>query len=330
MSHKPTVTLLMTPGLEDTLFNEQARDRLNNHCTVINWHPTQAQSYQDSDILLASWGCPKFDAEFLATVPSLKMVAYAAGTVKKIVSEEFWNRNIKITSAAAANATAVAEYTVATMVFMAKNVRHSSERYKNDDKQTFITLRDTPRGFNGLHIGLVGASYVGREVVRLLKSYNVAVAIYDPYLTAKEADALGVIKMELNELMAWSDVVSIHAPKLPETVHLIGREQFLLMRNGSFFINTARGTIVDYEALTEITPQKQIEVVLDVTDPDEPLIEDSALRKLPNVMITPHIAGSRGNEQQLMGSLAVEEIIRYVTNQPLKYAVLESDLSQIG
>jgi phosphoglycerate dehydrogenase-like enzyme len=330
MNSKPTITLLMAPGLEDTLFNEQARADLDEHCTVIDWSPTQGQPYKDSDILLASWGCPKFNAEFLEAMPSLKMVAYAAGTVKKIVSDEFWNRDIKITSAAAANAIAVAEYTVAAMVFMAKNVRQGSEQYKNDDKQKFLTLRDMPRGFNDLNIGLVGASHVGREVIRLLGSYNVKIAVYDPYLTNEEADILGVTKMELNELMSWSDVVSIHAPKLPETENLIGREQLLLMQDGSFFINTARGTIVDYDALAEITPQKNIEVVLDVTDPDEPLAEDSSLRKLSNVMITPHIAGSRGNEQQLMGTLAVEEIIRYVNAEPLKHAVLQSELSRIG
>lgn len=87
---------------------------------------------------------------------------------------------------------------------------------------------------------------------------------------------------------------------------------------------------MDYGALAEITPQKNIEVVLDVTDPDEPLIADSPLRKLSNVMITPHIAGSRGNEQQLMGTLAVEEIIRYVQGEPLKHEVLQSQLSRIG
>ena len=126
MNSKPTVTLLMTSGLEDTLFNEQTRTELDRYCTVTSWSPVPDQPYKDCDILLASWGCPKFNTEFLEAMPSLKMVAYAAGTVKKIVSDEFWNRDIKITSAAAANAIAVAEYTVAAMVFMAKNVRHGS------------------------------------------------------------------------------------------------------------------------------------------------------------------------------------------------------------
>ena len=328
MNTKPTVTLLMAPGLEDTLFNNEARQALEKYCNVANWTPSQ--SYADSDILLASWGCPKFDQDFLAAMPSLRMVAYAAGTVKKITSNEFWERGIKITSAAAANATAVAEYTVAAMVFLAKNVRHGAEQYVDDDKQKFLQLRDMPRGFNGLNVGLVGASHVGREVIRLLKSYNVAVGVYDPFLTAEEAATVGVEKMELNDLMSWSDIVSIHAPKLPETEHLIGREQLSLMRDGSFFINTARGTIVDYDALVELTPQKNIEVIIDVTDPAEPLSADNALRKLPNVMITPHIAGSRGNEQQLMGTLAVEEIIRYVSGEPLKYEVLQGDLAHIG
>jgi phosphoglycerate dehydrogenase-like enzyme len=330
MNDRPKVCLLMTLGLEDTLFNEQARDELNAICDVLSWQPSQSIPDSDVDIVLASWGSPKFDRAFLEAMPSLKMVAYAAGTIKKIVDNDFWEQDIKITTAAAANAVAVAEYTVATMVYLAKNVRHAAKMYTDDNKDNFLKLRDEPLGFNGLNVGLVGASYVGREVIRLLGSYNVQVAVYDPYLTIEEAEKLGVAKMELNELVAWADVVSVHAPKLPETQNLIGGEQFQLMKEGSFFINTARGTIVDYDALAEITPQKKIEVVIDVTDPNEPLPADSPLRKLDNVLITPHIAGSRGNEQQLMGTLAVEEIKRFVAGQPLVYEINKDDLPRIA
>jgi phosphoglycerate dehydrogenase-like enzyme len=330
MSDKPKVCLLMTPGLEDTLFNEQVRAELNQICDVVNWQSNQALPPNDVDIILASWGSPKFEKEFLDAVPNVKMVAYAAGTIKKIVTDDFWERDIKIVSAAAANAIAVAEYTVSAMVFLAKNVRHSAKLYADDDKDNFLKLRDEPVGFNGLNVGLIGASYVGREVIRLLRSYNVKVAVYDPYLTQEEAEKLGVAKMELNQLVSWADVVSVHAPKLPETQNLIGQEQFQLMKDGSFFINTARGTIVDYEAMAEITPRKNIEVVIDVTDPDEPLPASSPLRSLNNVFITPHIAGSRGNEQQLMGTLAVEEIKRFVAGQPLKYQVAKADLPRIA
>jgi phosphoglycerate dehydrogenase-like enzyme len=330
MNDKPKVCLLMTPTLEDTLFNEQARSDLNAICDVVSWKSTQGAPDSSVDIILASWGSPKFDNAFLDTVPNLKMVAYAAGTIKKIVCDEFWERDIKISAAAAANAIAVAEYTVAAMVFMAKNVRHAAKLYTDNNKDTFLKLRDDPVGFNGLSVGLIGASYVGREVIRLLGSYNVKIAVYDPHLSEEEAKKLGVAKMELNELVSWADVVSVHAPKLPETQNLIGREQFQLMKNGSFFINTARGTIVDYEALAEITPQKNIEVVIDVTDPDEPLPEDNPLRKLDNILITPHIAGSRGNEQQLMGTLAVEEIKRFVAGQPLAYEIKKEDLPRIA
>lgn len=320
----------MTPGLEDTLFNEQARRKLKEICDVASWQPAQSVPSGNTDIILASWGTPKFDKEFLDALPNLKMVAYAAGTIKKIVSDTFWERDIKIAAAAAANAIAVAEYTVSAMVFLAKNVRHAAKYYTDDNKENFLQLRDTPVGFNGLNIGLIGASFVGREVIRLLGSYNVQVAVFDPYLSVEEAEKLGVTKMELDQLVTWADVVSVHAPKLPETQHLIGKNQFQLMKKGSFFINTARGTIVDYEALADITPQKNIEVVIDVTDPDEPLPENSPLRKLGNVFITPHIAGSRGNEQQLMGTLAVEEIKRFVSGKSLKYQIQQKDLNRIA
>lgn len=320
----------MTPGLEDTLFNQQARAELDEVCEVISWQPIQELPYPDVDIILASWGTPKLDKELLDAMPHLKMISYAAGTIKKIVTDEFWAKDIQINSAAAANAVAVAEYTVASMVFLAKNIRHAAAQYQDDNKETFLALRDSPRGFNDLNVGLVSASYVGREVIRLLHSYNVKIAVYDPYLTEQEAAELGVRKMELNDMMRWADVVSVHAPKLPETQNLISREQLQLMKDGGFFINTSRGTIVDYEALADITPQKHIEVVIDVTDPDEPLPASSPLRKLENVLITPHIAGSRGNEQQLMGTLAIEEIKRFVAGQPLHYQVHQEDLPRIA
>jgi phosphoglycerate dehydrogenase-like enzyme len=330
MQAKPKVCLLMTPGLEDTLFNQQARNELEQSCEVLSWQPSQEPPYPDVDIILASWGTPKFNKELLDAIPNLKMVSYAAGTIKKIVTDEFWARDIKINSAAAANAIAVAEYTVASMVFLAKNVRQAAAQYQDDNKDTYLALRDSPRGFNGLNVGLVSSSYVGREVIRLLGSYNVAIAVYDPFLSEEKAMELGVRKMELNDMMAWADIVSVHAPKLPETQNLIGREQLELMKDGSFFINTSRGTIVDYDALAEITPQKHIEVIIDVTDPNEPLPADSLLRKLDNVLITPHIAGARGNEQQLMGTLAIKEIKQFVTGQPLQYEVHQEDLSRIA
>jgi len=330
MQAKPKVCLLMTPGLEDTLFNQQARNELEEVCEVISWRPSQEAPYPDVNIILASWGTPKFDKKLLDAMPNLRMVSYAAGTIKKIVTDEFWERGIQINSAAAANAIAVAEYTVASMVFLAKNIRHASTLYRDDDKDNFLALRDSPVGFNGLNIGLVSASYVGREVIRLLRLYNVTIAVYDPYLTAEKAVELGVHKMELNDMMAWADVISVHAPKLPETHNLIGREQFELMKDGSFFINTSRGTVVDYEALAEITPKKHIEAVIDVTDPNEPLPANNPLRKLDNVLITPHIAGSRGNEQQLMGTLAIEEIKRFVAGESLHYEVHQEDLPRIA
>jgi len=325
---KPKVLLLMTSGQEKTLFNDTAREELNKHCEVLSWEPFQGAVYPDCDIVLGSWGCPTFNAEVLQAMPSLKMIAYAAGTVKKIMTDAAWERGITITSAAVVNAIPVAEFTVATMVFMAKGVWQTSSHYRT--AADFESARTMLRGFNGLNVGLIGASYVGREVIRLLRSYDVNVAVYDPYLSEGEAQELGVKKMDLNQLMAWSDIVSIHAPKLPETDGLVGREQLMLMKDNSYLINTSRGTLLDSDAVIEITPQKNIAVFLDVTDPDEPLPEDHPLRKLENIVITPHTAGARGNEQQRMGTLEVEEIVRFVSEQPVRYGVQRSDLARVA
>lgn len=327
MQQKPKADLLMTPSLQDALLDEATKGRLSAVC---DWQPVGLPLREDARIILASWGTPVLDANLLNQLPHLEMVAYAAGSIKPIVTDTFWDRNIIVSSAAAANAIAVAEYTVATMVFMAKSVQRIIRDYVDDDTSRFERLHGAPRGFNGLNIGLVGASHVGREVMRLLASYDVVVAVCDPYLTSDDAEALGVMKMELDELVSWADCVSLHAPQLPETAKMIGRKQLGLMKYGSYFINTARGTLVDYEALAEIAPQKAMTVMLDVTDPAEPLPANHPLRRLENVTITPHIAGSRGNEQQRLGALAVAEIERFVSNRPLLHRVRREDLPRIA
>ena len=133
---------------------------------------------------------------------------------------------------------------------------------------------------------------MGREVIRLLRAfYEVRVLLYDPYVTPEEAQALGVELTDLEPLMAQSDFISLHAPLTPETVGMIGKRHFAVMKAGAIFINTARGKLVDTDALVEALRTRPIVAVLDVTDP-EPLPPDHPLRFLPNCYITPHLAGA--------------------------------------
>jgi phosphoglycerate dehydrogenase-like enzyme len=169
-------------------------------------------------------------------------------------------------------------------------------------------------------IGIVGASRIGRKVIALLKGLDCNILLYDPFVTAGDPVVADVELVELDALMGRSDVVSLHAPSLPSTRGMIGARQLELMRDGSTFINTARGALVDEAALIAELQTGRISPVIDVTDPEIPP-PNSPLFELPNVLLTPHIAGAVGVERSRLGRLVADEIERFVAGKPLQFAV---------
>ena len=179
-------------------------------------------------------------------------------------------------------------------------------------------------------IGIVGASLIGRRVIQLLDAFpHLDVALYDPFVSSDEADELGVTKLELTELCAASDILSIHAPALATTHHMIGAEQLAALRDGATVINTARGWLLDHDALITHLTSGRLRAVLDVTDP-EPLPDDSVLRTLPNVYLTPHLAGTQGSELGRMAEYAAEEVRRWSAGEPGLNEVHKEQLDRLA
>lgn len=320
--HRPTAVLAMWPGFDPPLLTEDELDRLEGVVELPDREPlTEFASRRAAvllgraEVIVGHWGCPTLDGAALELAPSLEMFAYAAGTLKeyKVITHAVWERDILVTTGAAANAEPVAEYTIAAILFANKDVFNIRERYRGAAAGFSWPRRAV--GNYAKQVGLVGASRIGRRVIELLGAFELDVAVYDPYLDVKEADALGVVKMELAELLESSDVVSIHAPALPETHHMIGAEELSLLGDGVTLINTARGSLVDAAALEAELLTGRISAVLDVTEP-EPLSSDSPLHGLPNVFLTPHIAGSQGSEYRRMAAMVIDEVARFTRGEP--------------
>jgi phosphoglycerate dehydrogenase-like enzyme len=280
-----------------------------------------------ADVLLGHWGCARLDAPFLDRAPRLRMLAYAAGTLREVVTPETFARLDRVTSGAAANAVPVAEYTVAAILWANKGAFLERERLRGITVPPF--RRRHPVGNWAKRIGLVGASHVGRAVIGLLAPCRCEVVVADPYLDAAEADRLGVTLIDLETLLATSDIVSLHAPALPTTRHMIGAAQLALMLDGATLINTARGTLVDHEALVAELAGGRITAVLDVTDP-EPLPSDHPLLALPNCVVTPHLAGAQGTELSRLAELVIDEIGRFAAGEPARYPVVADDLERVA
>jgi phosphoglycerate dehydrogenase-like enzyme len=269
----------------------------------------------DIHVVYSGWGSPVLDGTFLDALPSLKIVFHGAGTVKPYVTEEFWERGIRITSAARANAIPVAEFTLSQVIFSLKHGWQAAAATRK--ARRFVRNDDIVPSVYDSTVGLISLGHTGRLVAKRLKELDINILAFDPYISPSDAAALGVKTCSLLELFAQSDVVSCHTPLLPETKHLLGAEHFSAMKPGATFINTARGSVVDQPAMISVLSRRpDIFAVLDVTDP-EPPGEDSPLFTLPNVVVTPHIAGSIGPECRRMGKMMVEETVRYLAGAPL-------------
>lgn len=312
-----------------TIYPERVRQKIESRVNMIPQAYTTesiAESLdvlQDVELLFSGWGAPKLDEAFLKAAPRLKMVFYGAGSVKGMVTEAFWKRGIRLTSAYAANAIPVAEYTVSQIVFALKNGWRLSRAYQNPHTYQGKHSAVPVVGTFGSTVGLISLGMIARQVCQRLKTYDMNVIAYDPFATREQAEALGVQLCSLDELFERSDVVSLHAPWLDETVGMITGEHFRRMKPGATFLNTARGAIIrEPEMIEALQERPDLFAILDVTYP-EPPVDDSPLYTMPNVVLTPHIAGSMGNEIARMGMYMADELGRYLAGEPLTWEIDE-------
>lgn len=321
---RPALLLAMGPGIAERLFADRHRDRLaalsrtDPHLIAHDLAaptPLAAAALAEAEVLLTCWGATPLTAEVLASTPRLRAVVHAAGSVKHHITDACWQRGIAVTSAAAANALPVAEYTLAAILFAGKRVLRTAQRY--GELRTHHDWRQELDGAGnyGRTVGIVGASRIGRRVIELLRPFDLRVLLYDPYVDAAQAAGLGVEAVPLDVLCARSDIVTVHAPQLPATHHMIDARRLALMPDGATLINTSRGSLVDEDALLPEVTSGRLDAVLDVTDPELPP-PDSPFYDLPNVLLTPHVAGSLGGELHRMADRALDEVERFASGMP--------------
>lgn len=277
-----------------------------------------------TDVLLTGWGCPPLTSEVLRAAPRLKAVVHAGGSVREHVTSACWEAGILVSSAADANAVPVAEYTLAMVLLAGKGVLWASRTFHAQGVAPAIA--PNPGNF-GSTVGILSASLIGRRVIRLLHPHDLTILVHDPYVADAEIRALGAEPVGLAELFERSDVLSVHTPLLPETRGLVGAELLARLRTGATLINTARGAVLDEPALTAEVISGRLFAILDVTDP-EPPEAGSPLWACPNVLLTPHLAGSTGNELRRLTGAAVAEVGRLAAGAALAFPVKHPALSR--
>ena len=292
--------------------------------------PDSGDIPSDVDFIFSTWGMPALTEETIARVfPNLKAVFYAAGTVQGF-ARPFLAKGVRVFCAAAANAVPVAEYTLAQILLANNNYFTSAKLFSEYKLAESREVAEAMHGNYRPKIGLLGAGMIGKLVIGLLKHHDMDICVFDPFLSDEEAGRLGVKKASLDEIFSACNVVSNHLANNAQTVGMLTRPLFESMRPYATFINTGRGAqIVEADLCAVLKSRSDITALLDVTDP-EPSPEGHPFYTLPNVFLTPHIAGSKGKEVHRMSEYMLRDFRRFQSNEPCLYEVTEDMLATMA
>ena len=291
----------------------------------------EPEKFQNVEYIFSTWGMPGFtEDEIRKCLPNLKCVFYAAGSVQYF-AKPFLACGVRVFSAWLANAVPVAEYTVAQILLANKGYYQAANRYSRGDdfeeaRKDFVKCPgnyDTP-------VGILGIGAIGELVCEMLKPFRLKVLAYSRSLTEEKAVAMGVEKSDIETIFKTCQVVSNHIADNPRTKGIFAKEYFASMLPYATFLNTGRGAQVVEQDLADVLAERpDLTAVLDVTWP-EPIEKNNPLIGLENCFLTPHIAGSSGNEVCRMAEYMVAEYDRYASGKTLLYEVTEEMLERMA
>jgi len=328
---KPRGLFILHTEAYHKIYGPQERDEIEALIDIYAPQQTTTSIARDSsllheaDLIFSGWGMALMDEAFLAAAPRLRAVFYGSGSIRGFMTEAAWDRGILVSSAYAANAIPTAEFALSQILFSLKRGWYHALAIQRTGR--YPKRAPVPGAYRST-VGLVSLGMIGSHVAQLLQSFDVHVLIY----TSSEGKArcLGAQRCSLEQLFKRSDVVSLHTPWLPETEGMITGEHLASMKPNATFINTARGAVVREQEMIEVLTQRpDLFALLDVTYP-EPPEPGSPLYTLPNVVLTPHIAGSMDRECGRMGHYMVNELKRYLAGEPLQWAIPREEATSLA
>lgn len=280
--------------------------------------------------IFTTWGMPSLSEEQIREYfPKLEAVFYAAGSVQRF-ARSFLNCGVKVFSAWAANAVPVAEFTVAQIILAGKGYFQGLRLQETQGRKAFSDYSNSFPCNYGVKIGILGAGMIGSLVLRMLRNYQLETLVYDPFASDEHLRSLGATRASLEEIFSECQTITNHIANLPTTQHILRYEHFSRMKKNATFINTGRGAqIVEPDLIRALKEEPNRTALLDVTYP-EPPEADSPFWTMPNVILTPHIAGSMNNEVARMGIYMAEEYAALSEGRPCQYEVTSEMLKTMA
>jgi len=282
------------------------------------------------EALIVCHGSPYIDASVLAAAPHLKIVGELEGDrfANRIDTEACAAHGVRVVDTTHGSSLPVAEWALGMMLIGLRNAGAQFRRLI--DHQEYQRSMDDP-GFRtgeltGRTVGLIGLGHIGRRLIELLQPFHCRVLVHDPYVPKEVALAVGAQLTSLDHVMADADVVVCCAPITPRTQGMLGVRELDLLKPDSVFVNVSRGAIVDSQALIARAARGDIRVSLDVFDP-EPIPAESGIRDLPNVFLSPHIAGVTAACRPRFFSFMVDELERFFAGHETMFDITPRTLA---
>ncbi len=260
-------------------------------------------------------------AAMMDRLPQLKLVAVSRGGPVNIDIVAARTRGIQVVNTPGRNASAVAEFAIGAILSQTRMITRGHDALRRGEWRGDLYRADLAGDeLSEMTVGVIGYGHIGTRVVRLLKAFGCRVLVCDPYVQLSVDDLRdGVEQVSFEELLAQSDVVTLHPRVNDETRGMIGQAQFAAMKPGCFFVNTARGPLVDYPALYDALASNHLRGAAIETFAVEPVPADWPLLQLPNVTLTPHIAGASVRTVRIAARAAALEVQRYLNGEPLHH-----------
>lgn len=272
---------------------------------------------------ITSWGTPTIDKALLDLMPELEIIVHAAGSIKKVISNRVFKKGIAVSSCHMALAPTVAETTMMlTLMGLKLYQRQRNRLEKGQNRTPELVAHD----LIGKTVGLVGYGRIARAYRALLKGFEVDVLVYDPYLKSEDISGENVTLVELEQLLKQSNVISLHAPGIKANDCLIDAAALSMMQDQTLIVNTARGILIDEEALFLELKNGRLRAAMDVFR-TEPLPLESPLRELDNVILTPHIGGISLDSRKRIGQIVMSELGCYFAGGKLLYQIQPETLN---
>jgi phosphoglycerate dehydrogenase-like enzyme len=329
---KPSVLILTSDALFPHFFSEASLQRLSS---VAYWHqsneradsPKLREMIAGSDALVTTWHSPFITVQTLGRTPRVRLIAHCGGEVKSRMEESVVDL-LTVTNAPGAMAAPVAEMALALMLALVRRLPDYDRRMRAGE---MVDNRRATEGetLRGRRVGIVGYGRIGRALAGLLQPLGVELLIADPYCNADDLRASASKLVALEELLHSCSVVVLAAGLTAESRGMLDAQRLRLLPDGAYLVNVARGGLVDMESLLPELRAGRISAALDVTDPLEPLPEEHELRRLPNVILTPHIAAGGIEVRRAMGAAAVESVVAWLSGRTLENIVTRAMLSRM-